>query len=451
MAADYKHSVSLDIEKCKGCTTCLKRCPTEAIRIRDGHAVINSGRCIDCGECIRVCPYKAKKATHDSLSILGDYKYTIALPAPSLYGQFDNLDNIGYIIRGLLDLGFDDVFEVACAAELVSAYTRKYINREDVKKPILSSACPAITRIISMNYPDLCENIMPILPPVDIAAILAREKALCEHPELKPEEIGIIFISPCPAKVSYVKNSFAGERNYISATISVRDVYFALLDVMKKREDEPLEATESGMIGIGWASTGGESTAILNDRYLAADGIENCIRVLDQIENSDITTLDFIEFNACSGGCVGGAMTVANPYIAQARLQSLKRYLPVSPNRPASDWIPDQYFQEKTVEYNPYSLLSDDRKTAMRMMSDIESITKELPGLDCGSCGAPTCMAFAEDIVKCETSADECTVIMRQIFHEYLDKRREKSLLERFKPLTSRKNPETEDVGNDGK
>ncbi len=451
MAADYKHSVSLDIEKCKGCTTCLKRCPTEAIRIRDGHAVINSGRCIDCGECIRVCPYKAKKATHDSLSILGDYKYTIALPAPSLYGQFDNLDNIGYIIRGLKDLGFDDVFEVACAAELVSAYTRKYIKRDDVKKPVLSSACPAITRIISMNYPDLCENIMPILPPVDIAAILARDKALNEHPELKPEEIGIIFISPCPAKVSYVKNSFAGDRNYISATISVRDVYFALLDVMKKREDEPLESTDSGMVGIGWASTGGESTAILNDRYLAADGIENCIRVLDQIENSDITTLDFIEFNACSGGCVGGAMTVANPYIAQARLQSLKRYLPVSPNRPASDWIPDQYFHEKTVEYNPYSLLSDDRKTAMRMMSDIESITKELPGLDCGSCGAPTCMAFAEDIVKCETSADECTVIMRQIFHEYLDKRREEALLERFKPLTPRNNSDTEDKGNDSK
>lgn len=451
MAADYKHSVSLERDKCKGCTTCLKRCPTEAIRIRDGRAVINSGRCIDCGECIRVCPYKAKKATHDSLSVLGNYKYTIALPAPSLYGQFDNLDNIGYIIRGLLDLGFDDVFEVACAAELVSAYTRQYINRADVKKPIISSACPAITRIISMNYPYLCENIMPILPPVDIAAILARDKAMAEHPELKPEEIGIIFISPCPAKVSYVKNSFAGERNYISATVSVRDIYFALLDVMKKREDDPLEMTESGMIGIGWASTGGESTAILNERYLAADGIENCIRVLDQIDNSDITTLDFVELNACSGGCVGGAMTVANPYIAQARLQSLKRYLPVSPNRPASDWIPDEYFQEKTVEYNPYSLLSDDRKTAMRMMHDIEAINEELPGLDCGSCGAPTCMAFAEDIVKQETNVDECTVIMRQIFHEYLDKKRAESLLTRLKPIVKRKTSDTEDNGDDGK
>jgi len=418
MKAAYEHSVSLDIEKCKGCTACLKRCPTEAIRIHDGHAVINSVRCIDCGECIKVCPSKAKKATHDPLSVLSDYKYTVALPAPSFYGQFDNLDNIGYIIKGLFDLGFDDVFEVACAAEIVSAYTRKYINRDDVKKPVISSACPAITRLISTNYPYLCENIMPILPPIDVAAMLAREKAMKEHPELKPEDIGIIFISPCPAKVSYIKNNFAGERNYISAVVSVRDVYFALLDKMKKTEDDLLEATEAGIIGIGWASTGGESTAILNDRYLAADGIENCIRVLDQIDSADITNLDFVELNACNGGCVGGAMTVANAYIAQARLQSLKRYLPVSPNRPASDWIPDEYFHEKKVEYNPYSSLSSDRKTAMRMMRDIEELTQKLPGLDCGSCGAPTCMAFAEDVVKGETGVDECTVILKRILRE---------------------------------
>ena len=416
--AVYKHSVSLDVEKCKGCTACLKRCPTEAIRIHDGHAVINSIRCIDCGECIRVCPSKAKKATHDSLSVLDDYKYTVALPAPSFYGQFDNLDNIGYIIRGLLDLGFDDVFEVACAAELVSAYTRKYINREDVKKPIISSACPTITRLISTNYPYLCEHIMPILPPIDIAAMLAREKAMKEHPELAPEDIGIIFISPCPAKVSYIKNNFAGERNYISATVSVRDVYFALLDKMKRSDGEPQETTEAGIIGISWASTGGEASAILNERYLAADGIENCIRVLDRIDSDDITHLDFVELNACSGGCVGGAMTVANPYIAQARLQSLKRYLPISPNRPASDWIPDKYFHEKKVEYNPYGSLSSDRKTAIRMMHDIEHLTKSLPGLDCGSCGAPTCMAFAEDVVKGETSVDECTVILKRILRE---------------------------------
>ena len=438
MSTRYQHSVSLELDKCKGCTTCLKRCPTEAIRIRDGHAVIRSDRCIDCGECIRVCPYKAKKATHDSLDCLSRFKYKVALPAPSLYGQFDRLDNIGYIIRGLKDLGFDDVFEVACAAELVSAYTRLYINRSDVKKPVISSACPTITRMISMNYPDLCENIMPILPPVDMAATLARKKAKEEHPELTDDDIGIIFISPCPAKVSYVKNDFSAERNYVDAVISVRDVYFALLDVMKQHEDEPTEGTESGIVGIGWASTGGESTAVFNDRYLAADGIENCIRVLDRLDQAEeggMEDLVVVELNACSGGCVGGAMTVANPYIAKARLHSLKRYLPVSPNRPASEWIPDEFFFDNAVEYNPYNRLSENRSEAFRMMSEIESIRECLPNIDCGSCGAPTCMAFAEDIVKGEVTADECTVILRQMFHEYLDEHKERALLEKLQPL----------------
>lgn len=51
----YYHSVRLDMDKCKGCTTCLKRCPTEAIRIRNNRASILNERCIDCGECIKVC------------------------------------------------------------------------------------------------------------------------------------------------------------------------------------------------------------------------------------------------------------------------------------------------------------------------------------------------------------------------------------------------------------
>ena len=70
------------------------------------------------------------------------------------------------------------------------------------------------------------------------------------------------------------------------------------------------------------------------------------------------------------------------------------------------------------MEYNPYSSLSPDRKTAMRMMCDIEELTKKLPGLDCGSCGAPTCMAFAEDVVKCEACAEECTVLLKKLLKE---------------------------------
>ena len=135
----YEHSVQLDPSKCTGCTTCLRRCPTEAIRIKDGHAVINQERCIDCGECIRVCPHKAKKAVCSKLDAMERFKWKIALPAPSLYGQFENLDDVDYVLDGLKKIGFDDVFEVSKAAELVSAYTRKYLKTDGVTKPAIST------------------------------------------------------------------------------------------------------------------------------------------------------------------------------------------------------------------------------------------------------------------------------------------------------------------------
>ncbi len=438
---EYKHSVSLDVKKCKGCTTCLKRCPTEAIRIRDGHAVINSKRCIDCGECIKVCPHKAKRATHDGLETLSDFKVKVALPAPALYGQFDNMESIDYIIEGLYRLGFDYVFEVAGAAEMVSAYTRIYLGKPGIRKPVISSACPVITRMININFPYLSDNIMPILPPIEVAAAVARDRMEQMRPDVSPEDIGIYFISPCTAKVSYVKNGFAGSKNNVDRVLSMRDLYFRLIDVMDGI-DVPEHTATSGMIGIGWASTGGESSAVFNDKYLAADGIENCIKVLEQIENDDFTDLDFIELNACNGGCVGGAMTVANPYIAQARLQTLKRYLPVSPNRPREVDVPDRFFVDESVKFDPGMLLSDDRNEAMRMMSEIESIAADLPGLDCGSCGAPTCMAFAEDIVKNETNADECTVIMREMFHDYLERHKDTTLADAFREFRGRSSKE---------
>ncbi len=409
----YEHSVLLDESKCTGCTTCLRHCPTEAIRIRDGHAVINSDRCIDCGECIRNCPHKAKKAVCGKLQNMERFKWKIALPAPTLYGQFDNLDDIDYVLNGLLKIGFDDVYEVAKAAELVSAYTRLYLKTDGVKKPAISSACPVVLRLIGLRFPSLNDNIIHMLPPMEVAAKLAREKALKEHPELKPEEIGVCFISPCPAKASYVKNGFAEYKSQVDEVVSISDIYFLLIGEMK--QDESIDSlSESGMIGIGWARSGGEATAIFNEDYLAADGIENVIRVLDQVENGNIPPLEFIELNACTGGCVGGVLTMQNPFIAKARLQTLRRYLPVSQNflsEEESKYIPDNYLFNELPEYQPMTKLSDSMAESMRMMADIQKLKKQLPGIDCGSCGAPTCRAFAEDVVRKLSNENGCLIL----------------------------------------
>lgn len=416
----YNHSVKLDLDKCKGCTNCLKRCPTEAIRIRNGHAVIRSERCIDCGECIRLCPYQAKKAICDSLADFKDYKWKIALPAPALYGQFDNLDDLDYIVSGLRDCGFDDVFEVARAAELVSAYTREYLHREDIPKPVISSACPVVVRLISVRFPYLLDNVLPILAPVEIAARMAKREALEKHPELREEDICALFISPCPAKVSYQRTPLGTQKSALDGVLGVNEIYFKLVGAMNGIKD-PQYSSETGIIGLSWAGTGGESAALLNDKYLAADGIENVIKVLDEIEKENFAGLEFIELNSCNGGCVGGALTVENPYIAKARLQNLRRYLPVSQNVLGSDISEEarhRMLWDGEVKYLPVMQLDADRGKAMSKMQQIQTISKCFSHLDCGSCGAPTCSALAEDIVRGEASEEDCIIEMRRQINE---------------------------------
>ena len=124
----YYHSVTLDESKCMGCTNCLKRCPTEAIRIRGGRAHIIDELCIDCGECIRTCPYHAKVAVTNPLATINRFPYKIALPAPALYGQFKELASIGSVPRGLKRMGFDEVYEVARGADIVSCAVKARIK-----------------------------------------------------------------------------------------------------------------------------------------------------------------------------------------------------------------------------------------------------------------------------------------------------------------------------------
>ena len=183
---------------------------------------------------------------------------------------------------------------------------------------------------------------------------------------------------------------------------------------MKKQTTE-VPVSRVGMVGVSWASSGGESSSLLNDRYLAADGIENVIDVLDKIENGDFPCLDFIELNACNGGCVGGVMAVENPYIARVKLQNIRRYLPVMQNRPEnSDNFPKEFTVPDKLTYNPVTL-SDDMSKAMTIMAQIQEVVKTLPGYDCGACGSPTCRAFAQDLINGETVYENCIVKMREI------------------------------------
>ena len=204
-----------------------------------------------------------------------------------------------------------------------------------------------------------------------------------------------------------MRNPIGVSETAIDGVLSMSEVYFKLVSVMNKI-DVPKSLSKTGIIGISWAGTGGEAKSLFNDKYLAADGIENVIKVLDQIDNENFSDITFVELGACPGGCVGGVLAVENPYIAEARLQTLRRYMPVSQNRVQEAHVPAEVEWDTTVEYRPVLKLDENRGRAMQIMADIQAVYAGLPHLDC--------MAEAEDIVRGRSVETDCIFKLRELY-----------------------------------
>jgi iron only hydrogenase large subunit-like protein len=410
---NYFHSVTLDEEKCRGCTNCIKRCPTEAIRVRKSKARIINERCIDCGECIRVCPYHAKKAITDDFSCISAYPYKIAIPAPTLYSQFKPENSVNRILNTLKLVGFDDIYEVAKAAEFVTDATKKLLADGNIKKPVISSACPAVVRLIQVRFPNLIENLVKLESPMEVAAKMARKKA-AEAKGLKSSDIGVFFITPCAAKATSVKAPYENQKSAVDGVISIKDVYLKLLSKMDHSKETD-QLAKAGFEGIRWANSGGEGLALGTEKFLAVDGIHNIITILEAVENDKLEGVDFIEALSCTGGCLGGPLTVENVYVAKTRLKKHVDDAKANEvNRMPQESYEDSMVWTGNIVYKPIMKLDDDLGIAMRKLEDLEKINDELPGLDCGACGAPSCRALAEDIVRGIANETDCIFKLRE-------------------------------------
>jgi electron transfer flavoprotein alpha subunit len=71
-------AIQVIIEKCTGCTLCLRACPFDAIRIIDKKAIIDLHKCTLCGACKDACKFKAilieKTPAKCELPDIKDYK-----------------------------------------------------------------------------------------------------------------------------------------------------------------------------------------------------------------------------------------------------------------------------------------------------------------------------------------------------------------------------------------
>jgi len=420
--AKYYHAHMIDLEKCKGHMLCMRPCPTQAIRVRGGKARISEELCVDCGTCLSVCPSGAIVSTADSVVNNQPFKYKVVVPSPVLYSQFDVSIHPYIIHLAFCKLGFDEVVDVGTSSASLARALVKYMKTYQGRLPLISSHCPSVLRLIQVKYPDLVELIVPLDVPREVTARQIKRDRPAKL-GLKTEEIGVTYIAPCPAKIVSIRQPAEKARSWFDGVISMKDAYSVLLPqivAIKEKFDES-QVPEDFTFNLGWATLGGITQAAEMEKWLAVSGLDQVMKILDDIENSRLRNIDFVEAMACMLGCLGGSFNVETPYVA--RTNSIKqrdkygkhgRGIAVDDQDIEEKLKGGYYFLENPILPRPTTYFDTDLETSIKRMKERERVYQKLRQIDCGCCGSPTCMAFAEDFVRGEVQLTDCIFLAQK-------------------------------------
>ncbi len=411
--AQYYHAHKIVLEKCRGHMACMRRCPTQAIRVRGGKAFISEELCVDCGTCMSACTAGAIVSVTDSVGELSNFKYKVVVPSSALYSQFDSSLHPYIIHLAFRQLGFDAVVDLGQSCAAWARAMIKFLKEYRGRLPLISSDCPSMLRLIQVRYPDLVDLIVPLDVPREVTAREIKRRWPSKL-GLKSEDIGILHVVPCPSRIVSIKQPAEKARSWFDAAVSIKDVYSVLLPhiaAIKENFDESMVPKDFNF-AIGWAALGGITRSVPMENWLAVSGLDHVMKILDDIENSRLRNVDFVEARACMQGCVGGSFNVENPYVA--RTNSIKQRAKYNtPPKFDDDEINQKleegyFFLENAVLPRPTKYFDTDLETSIKRMKEKERVYQKLRQTDCGCCGAPTCMAFAEDFARGEANLTDC-------------------------------------------
>lgn len=438
MQETFKHAVKINIDKCRGCTACVKKCPVEAIRVRGGKAEILASRCIDCGLCMSECPFHAFYVRSEEFAVLSEYENNVLLLPPSFYAQFPPEISEADLAAGCKELGFDSVFNLAAASEFVALEIENYLASYKGPKPLISSTCPTVLRLIQVAFPELIEQIVPVLPPVDLAAVYIKRKAEAAGRSAKKQ--GVWFATPCPGKKVNGEEPVAAEKSFIDGYFSLNRLYALLRKILpevRKRKEKSLSEGKRNFYpyGLLWGASGGESRSAGLENSLSVSGSRNIKAIFEAISLNKMPGLDYVEVSACEGGCVGGPLVAENRFVAalnlRLRIRLEQENVPaisiIEKTGPEDDEVRRKILQKDTDAFEfppsdkyikrlnarPMMQLDDDIMQAMKKFEQMEEVMQRLPGLNCGACGAPSCKGLAEDVVQGKASEIDCIFKLR--------------------------------------
>lgn len=406
------HTLTVITQLCKGCTHCMKRCPTGAIRIHGGKANIDAKLCIDCGQCMVVCANKAIKVEQDSLSQLARHTYNAAIIPASFFVQFSEDTSLSDVLWALYEIGFSHLYLAETGIDILSVLP---IEDQKTNLPVISNFCPAVQRLIQIKYPLLVGNLSIIRPPAQIVAIFAKLE-LQNH----AKQLGIFYITACAAKISQFKTEGSEEHNLFTGIINFDTLYNRVCSLLSKSTEPHQGYTFSfnsyTQRALLWSLVKGQSANHIG-RTLAVDEMHNVIEFLEILEDEEETTLEFLELDACAEGCVGGVLTVRNRFLASEQLRHWAANAATELDQQGRLKILNHkksLMQQLYLEpVEPLSVLSldEDHSKALQKLQKVESILSILPGIDCALCGSPSCRSLAEDIAKGQASIRQCAVL----------------------------------------
>jgi iron only hydrogenase large subunit-like protein len=412
---EWTHNFKIDPDKCSGRLGCMRACPTQAIRVKEGKAKLLSELCIDCGSCLRVCPSAAISATTQSLKDLSKFKFKVAVPSAVLFGQFPTSISPAHIIDGLKSLGFDAVWIIGVETALTNRAIRESTGKWKGKFPLISSSCPVVVRLIQVSYPGMVEQLVHVEPPRELAGRELKRK-YSEELGVPKHEIGAIYVTSCQAKTISILEPAEGAKSDLDGTVAISDVYNGILSAAHAAKEKgpamPLQEYLFSEDMFQWSTGKGQRGNLRDYRYMALTGLSNIIQVFDDIEKGKLRNIDFLECYACWGGCVNGNLTVDNFYVTRSKLQRVVAELPDQKaliEAEAEKRYPrENLYAKAPIRPRPIKGDMGELKERIKRVKEAEVVLSTLPRLNCGLCGAPNCNTLAKDIASGDAQKTEC-------------------------------------------
>ncbi|VBB06240.1 pas fold [Lucifera butyrica] len=285
---------------CKDCHRCVRSCPVKAIGIERGHARLVEDKCILCGKCVVECPQHAKQVETQLDRVKGAIKEgrkVIMSLAPSFIGNFMEY-RPEQLLAQIRSLGVAVIEETAIGAEVVSRYYRSFLNVGN--KTVISACCPVVVNLIEKYYPQLVDNLAPVVSPMAAHGKLIKQR--------HGADAFVVFAGPCIAKIA--------ERDKHGADMDAVITFEQLREWLKEAKAEvPFEP----VLDEAWDRSryfpvpGGILKSFMHHDetdtdVIAVDGIEKCMEVFNGLSQQEIAPR-FIEALACAGGCVAGPVS----------------------------------------------------------------------------------------------------------------------------------------------